>query len=170
MDCPTITVLAGKCYKALIDSGAALSLIRYSTHQIINSSFKTPIEATTAKFNMADGSLMMALGITVLHLSDAWDKEKNCNIQKNGRFLTYTRNYKQKATIGILKSTLKIPPRHHGIVPIKIKGHTIKGHMAYFISYQDLRKRKESQFKYYKWHKQHQRKNISEYPHVRLYQ
>ena len=34
MDCPTITAHAGKCYKALIDSGAAISLIQYS---IINS-------------------------------------------------------------------------------------------------------------------------------------
>ena len=30
-DCPTITVHVGKCYKALIDSGAAISLLRYST-------------------------------------------------------------------------------------------------------------------------------------------
>ena len=32
-DCPTITVHAGKCYKALIDSGPAISLVRYSTYQ-----------------------------------------------------------------------------------------------------------------------------------------
>ena len=67
-------------------------------------------------------------------LSYAWDKEKNCCIQKDGRFLTYTRNWEQKVTIGIVKSTLKIPPRHNGIVPIKIKGNSITGHMAYFIS------------------------------------
>ena len=30
-DCPTITVHAGKCYKALIDSGAAILLLRYSS-------------------------------------------------------------------------------------------------------------------------------------------
>ena len=35
------------------------------------------------------------------------------------------------------KTILKIPPRHNGIIPIKIKGHTIKGHMAYFISDND---------------------------------
>ena len=34
MDCPTITGHAGKCYKALIDSGAAISLIRHSTYQV----------------------------------------------------------------------------------------------------------------------------------------
>ena len=63
-------------------------------------------------------------------LSYTWDKEKNCYIQKGGRFLTYTRNCEQKVTIGIVKSTLKIPPRHNSIVPIMIKGHTITGHTA----------------------------------------
>ena len=76
-------------------------------------------------------------------LSYAWDTEKNCYTQKDGRFLTYTRNCEQKATIGIVKSTLKIPPRHNGVIPIKIKGHTITGHMAYFISDQDSTKVKD---------------------------
>ena len=134
MDCPTITVHTGKCYKALIDSGAAMSLIRSSTYQFIDDSFKTPIQPTTTKLNTVDGSPMMALGMTSLHLkiadfkftynfiicnrlpdteiifgidvqrklslSYAWDKEKNCYIQKDGRFLTYTKNCKQKAKIG----------------------------------------------------------------------
>ena len=51
----------------------------------------------------------------------AWDKEKICYIQKDSRFLTYTQNNEQKATVGIVKLTLKIPPRHNGIIPIKIK-------------------------------------------------
>ena len=68
MDCPTITVYAGKCYKALINSGTAISLIRYCTYQHINNSFKTPIQPTTAKLNTAKGSLMTALGMTALPL------------------------------------------------------------------------------------------------------
>ena len=40
-------------------------------------------------------------------MSYAWDKEKNCYIQKEGKFLTYTKNCEQKATIGTVKSTLK---------------------------------------------------------------
>ena len=168
MDCPTITVHAGKCYMALIDSGAAISFIRYSTYQTVDSSFKTPIQATTTKLNTTDGSPMTALRITALQfriadfkfthnfiicdrlpdtemlfgidiqkhfsLSYAWDKEKNCYIQKDGRFLTYTQNCEQKATIRIVRSTLKIQPRHNGVIPIKIKGHKIQGHMTYFIS------------------------------------
>ena len=31
--------------------------------------------------------------------------KKHCYIQKDSRFLTYTRNYEQKAAIGIVKST-----------------------------------------------------------------
>ena len=73
----------------------------------------------------------------------AWDREKNCYIQKEGRFLAYTRNCEQKANIGIVKSTLKIPLRHNGIIPIKIKGHIIKGHTVYLISDQDFKKGKK---------------------------
>ena len=43
-------------------------------------------------------------------ISYAWDKEKNCYIQKEGKFLTYTRKCEQKAMIGTVKLTLKIPP------------------------------------------------------------
>ena len=68
MDCPTITVHARKHYKALIDSGAAISLIQYSAYQLINNSFKIPIQPTTAKLNTVDGSPMTALGTTALHL------------------------------------------------------------------------------------------------------
>ena len=177
MDCPTITIHAGKCYKTLIDSGAAISLIRYFTYQLIDDSFKTTMQPTTTTLNTADKSPMMALGMTALHLRIAdfkfthnfiicdrlldteiifgidiqkkfsllytWDKEKNCYIQKDSKFLTYTRNCEHKATIGIVKSTLKIPPRHNGIIPIKIKGHPITGHMAYFISDQDSTKEKD---------------------------
>ena len=60
MECPMITVRAGKCYKALIDSGAAISLLQYSTYKNIEDSLKTPIQPTTAKLNTADGFPMMA--------------------------------------------------------------------------------------------------------------
>ena len=67
MDCPTITVHTGKCHKALINSGLAISLIRYSTCQFIDGSFKTPIKLTSTKLNTADGLPMTALGMTGLH-------------------------------------------------------------------------------------------------------
>ena len=67
-DCPTITVHAGKCYKALTDSGAAISLLWYSTYKKIEDCYKTPIQPTTAKLNTADVSPMSAIGTTALHL------------------------------------------------------------------------------------------------------
>ena len=171
MDCPTIMVHARKCYKALINLGAAISLIRYSTYQHIDNSFKTPIQTTTAKLNTGNGSPMTALGITALHLriadlkfthnfvlcnrlpdteiifgidiqkkfsiSYVWDKDKNYYTQKERKYLTYTRNCEQKATIGVVKLTLKILPQHNGVVPIKITDQTIKEHMAYFITDED---------------------------------
>ena len=174
VDCPTITVHARKCYKALNDLGATVSLIRYSTYHHIDNNFKTFIQPTTAKLNTANGLLMTALGMTTLHLrishfkfthnfvlcnrlpdteiifgidiqkkfliSHAWDMDKNCYIQREGKFLTHTRNCEQKATIGVVKSTLKIPPRYNGVVPIKIAGQAIKEQMAYFITDEDLTK------------------------------
>ena len=168
MDCPIITVHTGKCYKALINSGAAISLIRYSTYQYIDNSFKTSIQPTTANLNTTDSSLMTALGMTALNLRIAdfkfthnfvncnrlpdtelisgidvhkkfsifymWDKEKNYYIQRDGKYLRYTRNCEQKAIIGIAKLTLKILPRHNGVLPIRITGQTMKENMAYFIN------------------------------------
>ena len=76
----------------------------------------------------------------IFSISYTWDKAKNCYIQKDGKFLTYTRNCEQKVTIGIVKLTLKIPPRYNGVVPIQITGQAIKEHMAYFITDEDSTK------------------------------
>ena len=67
-DCPTVTVHAGKCYQALIDSTATISLIRHSTYKQIEDCYKTPIQPMAAKLNNADGSPMTTLGSTALHL------------------------------------------------------------------------------------------------------
>ena len=42
--------------------------------------------------------------------SYAWDKERNCYIQRKGKFLVYTHTCDRKVTIGTVKSTLRIPP------------------------------------------------------------
>ena len=68
MDCPTITVHAGKHYNALKDSGAAVSLVRYSMYQNIDNSLKTAIQTTSIHLNTVEGSPMTALGITTLQL------------------------------------------------------------------------------------------------------
>ena len=141
VDCPMITVHAGKHCKVLIDSGAAISLLHYCTYQSIGDSFKTPLQLTTAKLNTADGSPMTVIGMTALHLwiadfkfthnfvicdrlmdteiifgidiqktfslSYAWDKEKKCYIQRDSKFLTCMPNCEQKATMGMVRSTLK---------------------------------------------------------------
>ena len=70
-DCPTVTVHAGKCYQALIDSGATISLIRHSTYKQIEDCYKTPIWPMAAKLNTVDGSPITTLGSTPLHLQIA---------------------------------------------------------------------------------------------------
>ena len=76
-------------------------------------------------------------------ISYAWDKTKNCYMQKGGKFLIYTRNCEQKVTISIVESILKILPRHNGVIPIKITGQALKEHMAYFTTNDDSRKGKD---------------------------
>ena len=46
-------------------------------------------------------------------------------------------------TIGIVKLTLKILPRHNGVIPTKITGQALKEHMAYFITDDDSTKGKD---------------------------
>ena len=58
----------GKCYKALTDSGAAVSLVRYSLYQNVDNSLKTAKQTTSIYLNTADRSPMTALEITVLHI------------------------------------------------------------------------------------------------------
>ena len=67
-------------------------------------------------------------------LSYAWDKDKNCYIQWNGKFLAFTHTNNHTATIGTVELTLRIPPRHNGVVPIKISGPLITTHTAHFIT------------------------------------
>ena len=157
-DCPTVTVHARKCCQALIDSGPAILLLQYSTYKRIEDCYKTPIQPTAAKLNTADGSPMTALGSTALHLQIAdfkfthnfiicdqlpdtelisvliYRRNFHYLIQQNGKFLAFTHANTHTATIGTVKSTLKIPPRHNGVVPIKISGPLITTHTAYFIT------------------------------------
>ena len=67
-------------------------------------------------------------------LSYAWDKETHCYIQRDGKFLVYTHTCDYTATIGTVKSTLKIPPQHNAVVPVKISGPIIKTHMVYLLT------------------------------------
>ena len=63
-----------------------------------------------------------------------WDLDRQLFIQKGGSFLTYTRNKEEHHNFTIVKSMLKIPPRHNGTIPIQIKGQDLRDHVAYFIS------------------------------------
>ena len=53
---------------------------------------------------------------------------------KGRKIPSYTNTYDQQATIGIVKSTLRIPPQNNGVMPVKISGPIIEEHMTYFIT------------------------------------
>ena len=66
-------------------------------------------------------------------LSYAWDKDQQGYIQCNGRFLAFTHATTQKATVGTVKSTLKIPPRQNGVILIKISRQQLTTETAHFV-------------------------------------
>ena len=51
------------------------------------------------------------------------------------------------ATIETVKSTLRIPPQHNGVVPIKISGPIIETHTAYFLTDDSTPKGKDPNIK-----------------------
>ena len=67
-DCPTVRVHAGKRFKALIDSGAAISLACTSVYNMIEDCYKTKILPATVHLKTADGSSMSSMGKATLHL------------------------------------------------------------------------------------------------------
>ena len=83
---------------------------------------------------LPETELIFGIDIQKFSLSYAYDKDKNCYIQRNGKFLVYTQSCSHMATIGTVKSTLKIPPRHNGVIPVKISGPITKTHMVYFLT------------------------------------
>ena len=93
---------------------------------------------------LPDTALIVGIDIQKkFSLSYAWDKNQQCYIQQNGRFLAFTHATTQKAMIGTVKPTLKIPSRHNGVVPIKISGPLITTDMAHFVTDDNMPKGKD---------------------------
>ena len=60
-DSPTVTVHAGKRFKAVIDSGAAISLACTSVYNMIKYHYKTKILAAAVHLKTTDGSSMSSM-------------------------------------------------------------------------------------------------------------
>ena len=74
-------------------------------------------------------------------LSYSWNSDKQFLVQKEGSFLTCTMNCEQQHNIAVVKSPLKIPPRHNGITPVTIRGHNLKPPVGDLISIQHINRR-----------------------------
>ena len=62
MDCPSVMVYAGKRFKALIDSGAALSLAHTSVYNMTEYCYEIKILPAAVHIKTSDGSSMSSLG------------------------------------------------------------------------------------------------------------
>ena len=72
MDCPTITFHTGKHYKAPIDSGATISLIRYSTYQLIDDRFKNSCSTNHHYINHSRQITNDGIGNDSTSSQDSW--------------------------------------------------------------------------------------------------
>ena len=115
LDCLTVMVHAGKRFKVVIDSGAALSLTCTNIHNMIEDPYKTKIIPTALHLKIAEGSSMSSLGKAIYtfalltlsisipssyvtdilfgidiqkrySLSYGWDSDKQLFIQREGLF------------------------------------------------------------------------------------
>ena len=147
-----------KWFKALINSGTTISLIHMSVYNMIDDHYETSILPTVIHLMAADGSHMSLRGKTTLHLQIANFKFSHTficdrlletdfifgiDLQKGILHLIFgtlhterrlTPDLHQKHNIAVVKSTLKILPRHNDIVPIRISGTQIKDLVAYYFS------------------------------------
>ena len=71
LDCPTVTVHAGKKSRAMIDSGATNLLMHMSLCDVIEDHYKTSILPEAIHLKTVDGSPMSSLGKATPHLQIA---------------------------------------------------------------------------------------------------
>ena len=137
---------AGKRFKALIDSGAALSLAHTSIYNIIENCYKAKILPAAVNLKTADGSSMSSLGKAMLHLHTANFKFSHTLIMCDKLPDTLYQDL-QTATLHCSNEiSLKKPPRHNSIIPITIKGHNLKAPVRYFISNQHINRTLDPSF------------------------
>ena len=91
---------------------------------------------------LLDTDIFFGIDIQKRHsLSYSWVADKQLFIQRKGSFLTCTRNCEQQHNIAVVKSPLKKPTRHSGIISVPIKGYNLKAPVGYFISNQHINRR-----------------------------
>ena len=79
-DFPKVTVHIGKRFKALINSGAAISLAYTCVYNMIKDHYQIRILSAAVHLKMADTSLVSSLGKATLHLCNANSKFSHTSI------------------------------------------------------------------------------------------
>ena len=69
-------------------------------------------------------------------ISYDWDEEKQCYIRYKGQCLCYTEVMESGINRVSVAKTIRIPPKHNGVISVSIKGHDIKTPTACFIGSQ----------------------------------
>ena len=69
-------------------------------------------------------------------ISYDWDEDIRCYIRYKGQFLCYTEDMESGINRVSVAKTIRLPPKHNGVISVSIKGHDIKTSTACFIGSQ----------------------------------
>ena len=138
LDCPAFTVHAGKRFKVLINSRAAISLVHPSIYSMIEDYSKTKIVPSTVHLKTVDGSAMSSQGKATLHLCIT-------NFKFPHTFIICDKLPDTDILFGIdiqkrYSLSYSFDEHKDGIIPVTIKGHNLKDPVGNFISNQHIKK------------------------------
>ena len=106
-----------------------------STFTLLILNFCTPSLYVTNYQKMIFYSASMSRKGTCYLTAGNWIDNYSCREKAHSWLAPGTVN-----NITVIKSTLKIQPRHNGAIPIKSNGNYVRDHIAYFISNQHTKK------------------------------
>ena len=66
-------------------------------------------------------------------ISYDWDEDKQCYTRHKGHLVCYTEDMESGINQVSVAKTIRIPPKHNGVISVSIKGHDIKSPTACFI-------------------------------------
>ena len=146
--CTSVYNMIEDCYETKIlpaavhletDVGSSMSSLGKATIHLCIAKFKFSHTFIICD-NLLDTDIIFGIDIQKGYsLSYSWDSDKQLFIQREGSF--YLTPGTVNSNIAVVKSPLKIPPRHNGIIPVTIKGHNLKATVGYFISNQHINRR-----------------------------
>ena len=131
----TAIILTGELETLTTADGSAMHIIGHATITLHLKNLRVTHHFIVVESLMTDVILGIDFQREYRILYD-WDEEKQCYIRYKGQFLCYTEDMESGINRVSVAKTIRIPPKHNGVISVSIKGHDIKTPTACFIGSQ----------------------------------